>query len=79
MLPSSLVEGCFQRFDRPLPLPASHPGYHRFHQPEDPEEPPLGRMTDLCARLRGNQLVATLVGARNSTISPRKVPIRPLS
>ena len=43
MLLSSLFEGRFQRFDRPPPLPASHPGYHRFHQPEDPEEPPLGR------------------------------------
>src|SRR5215218_5220323 len=57
MMLSSLFERSFQRLERPLPLPASHPGYHRFHVPEDPKELPLGRMTDLRARLRANQLV----------------------
>jgi hypothetical protein len=28
---SSLFKRSFQRLERPLSLPASHPGYHRFH------------------------------------------------
>ena len=52
-----LFERVFQRVDRSPSFPASHPSYHRLHDIEDPEKPPISRVMDLSACLRGNQLV----------------------